>query len=347
MGEARFRDLPAGRVPGGLRPLRKHPARARAGGDPGLGQRRRAGRPAPLGLPGSRAMRLRRAVHRMPVLDGGGHGAFGGWTPDTLGQAGRPATGRGPAAAAARAAPTGTRWRARARAWPAWCGSTSTATAGSTARRRGERLLRGRRREQGTRPRPGAGAHGPGAAGPRVRPQHGQPGAGPPRRRLLVVAAAQRPTPGRRRARADVVDRAPPVGRPVGRAAERDGAARTPSAGIPTHRLRYEDLVSDPRGAVTGLLDDLGLSLPADGLAHLEEHAVTLGSQPRAVRQPEQVHPRADRAPRRRRVAPSACRSRERRLVTATHAAVAGGLRLPARAPRCRATRAATRAETP
>lgn len=90
-----------------------------------------------------------------------------------------------------------------------------------------------------------------------------------------------------------------------------------PVAGIPTHRLRYEDLVSEPRGAVTGLLDELGIPMPPDGLAHLEEHAVTLapshglsGNPSRFTHGRIELH--ADDEWRR------AMPKRERRLVTAT-----------------------------
>ncbi len=50
-----------------------------------------------------------------------------------------------------------------------------------------------------------------------------------------------------------------------------------PVAGIPQVRLRYEDLVADPRAAVAELAAGLGLPLPTDGLDHVEAHAVTLG----------------------------------------------------------------------
>ncbi|HQR26671.1 MAG TPA: sulfotransferase [Nocardioides sp.] len=49
-------------------------------------------------------------------------------------------------------------------------------------------------------------------------------------------------------------------------------------AGVPTRRLRYEDLVARPRRAVLELVHGLGLPLPDGGLDHVGEHAVTLAA---------------------------------------------------------------------
>jgi hypothetical protein len=88
-------------------------------------------------------------------------------------------------------------------------------------------------------------------------------------------------------------------------------------AGIPHHRLRYEDLVAHPRIAVADLVGRLSLPLPADGLAHVEEHAVTLGPSHGLSGNPSRfthgrIELRADDEWRR------ALPVRERRLVTAS-----------------------------
>ena len=196
----------------------------------------------------------------------------------------------------------------------------------------GSPVDRGREQGAGTRPRAGLLREAPRS---RLLPEHGQPGARPPRGRLLLVAAQHRAAAGGVDGTADVVDRDPPVRGAVGGPPDRDGPGRdgraaSVGAGCATRTwwpTRAARCATSPSG--------LSLPVPDGGLDHVAEHSVTLGPSHGLSGNPSRFTPREHRADAGRRVAARAA-TPGAPAGHGGHPAVAGGLRLPTVRPDAR-----------
>ena len=225
------------RVPGGLRALRVHARRADARCRPGVGQRRRAGRPRPLASRTSDELcGCGQPFSTCPLWTRGRRGRLRRLDRGRAGPAGRTAARRRPTAPpAGPARPVGTAVRRPDR--PA-----DGVRPHLPRRRRGDR-----RRASSSTP-------------PRGRPS-GQALAGAPGIDLRMLNVVRDPRAvawswkrhverphATARHRRDVADPGAPVGRAVERPPAGDGRRSRALGGVRSARLRYEDFVADPVG---------------------------------------------------------------------------------------------------